>query len=113
MKLYEIDEITVGSNVEGPKTKNAHLLMIQEGLQETDEKKSLAAAKKHLVNTFGQAKGQRIYAQADRMAVEADQLTEKLARAAENVSQEDMYVPEKNKDEKISPVANLTPPCNR
>ena len=32
MKLYEIDEITVGSNVEGPKTKNPHLLMMKEGL---------------------------------------------------------------------------------
>ena len=82
-------------------------------LEETDEKKKSAAAKKHLVNEFGQSKGQRIYAQADRMTVEQEYLTEKLSKAAENVSQEDMELATDKLDNSISTTANLTPPCNR
>ena len=36
---------------------------------DSGKKAKEAAAKKHLVQEFGQSKGKRIYAQADRMAV--------------------------------------------
>ena len=112
MKLYEVNEVTVGANVQAPPTKNPTLLMQKELDQETDETKKRAAAKKHLVNEFGQAKGQRMYAQADRMAVADTNLTEKLSKAAENVDLEAIELPHNPADE-VNPTGKLTPPCNR
>ena len=63
--------------------------------------------KKHLVKSFGQAKGQRIYEQSDRMAVESDALQSKLSSAAMSVDDEKLAMPGQ------APSLDLTPPCNR
>ena len=112
MKLYEVDQVTVAANVEAPNTKNPTLLMAKELEQETDEAKKRAAAKKHLVTEFGQTKGQRMYAQADRMAVADEDLASKLSKAADNVDLVDITLPNNPADDP-NPTANLTPPCNR
>ena len=112
MKLYEVDQVTVAANVEAPNTKNPTLLMAKELEQETDEAKKRAAAKKHLVTEFGQTKGQRMYAQADRMAVADEDLASKLSKAADNVDLVDISLPNNPADDP-NPTANLTPPCNR
>ena len=63
--------------------------------------------KKHLVKSFGQAKGQRIYEQSDRMQVESEGLESKLSSAAMGVDDDKLAVPGQ------APSLNLTPPCNR
>ena len=112
MKLYEVDQVTVAANVPAPPTKNPTLLMAKELEQETDEAKKRAAAKKHLVTEFGQTKGQRMYAQADRMAVTDENLAEKLSKAADNVDLAAITLPH-NPANDANPTGNLTPPCNR
>ena len=49
----------------------AKMVKMEEDQNDVDSGKKAkeAAAKKHLVQEFGQSKGKRIYAQADRMAV--------------------------------------------
>lgn len=109
LKLFEVEQITVGAKIKAPPTKNPILLQNKmEKDEEEDEKKVKAAAKKHLVTEFGQAKGKRIYTQADRMAVEVANMTEKLSKAAENVKEESILLPNQQIEE-----INLTPPCTR
>ena len=82
LKLYEIETMNVGAKVKCLETQNPVLLQAKfekeqifeneskDKDQLTKEKKLReAAAKKHLVTEFGQKKGKRIYAQADRMQV--------------------------------------------
>jgi len=78
-----------------------------------DLAKTKAAAKKHLVSEFGQKKGRRIYEQADRMQVEAENLEKKLLKAAETVSSDVLEVPTDNPNETIDTRDSLLPPCNR
>lgn len=106
MKLYEIEQATVGAKFKAPATKNPTLL--QEEVDTKDEKKTREMAKKHLVQEFGQSKGKRIFAQADRMAIEAENLTEKLTRTAENVDQKNISMPNQSFED-----VKLAPPCNR
>ncbi len=108
IKLIEVEEMTLGAKVKPPQTRNTVLLQAKLDDSKDDAKKQAAAAKKHLVTEFGQSKGQRIYAQADRMAIEAENLTEKLSKAAESVSQDAIMLP----NQVISEV-KLAPPCNR
>ena len=56
--------------------------------------------------------GKRMYAQADRMAVEAENMTDKLSKAAEKVSQEAIALPNQTQEE-TNPISNLVPTCNR
>ena len=62
----------------------------------------------------GQKKGRRIYEQADRMQVEAENLEKKLHKAAENVSSDVLEVPTAaNLNETLDTRDSLLPPCNR
>ena len=69
MKLYEIEQMTVGAKVNPPQTTNpvlieARLEKMKEDKESTDDpdftkkaKEDAARAKKHLVQEFGQTKG--------------------------------------------------------
>jgi Skp family chaperone for outer membrane proteins len=115
LKLYEVNPITVGAEVTPQASKN--LLLLQAELEVKDKsndttttaKEQVAAAKKHLVQEFGQKRGKRIYEQADRMQVEAENLKAKLSKAAESVADSSIVLP--NQDKLLT--AQLTPPCNR
>jgi len=119
MKLYEIEQMTVAAKVNPPQTTNpvlieARLEKMKEDKESTDPdptkkaKEDAARAKKHLVMEFGQHKGQRIYRQADRMAIEAENMTDKLSKAAEKVSKDVISLPNQ-----VLEQLNLAPPCNR
>jgi hypothetical protein len=63
--------------------------------------------KKHLVKSFGQSKGQKMYEQADRMAVDPEALQSKLNKAALDVDQNKLVTAGE------APSMVLTPPCDR
>ena len=73
-----------------------------------DASRRRASMKKHLVKEFGQAKGQRMYAQADRMQVDNEAVEEKVTMEAMNVSQEMLEMPEEQETMK-----DIIPPCDR
>ncbi len=114
MKLVELNPVVLGAEVDFPETKNPVLLeakMAAENPEGEGTDRDLVAErslkKKHLVQEFGQKKGRRMYEQADRMQVEADNLKTKLNKAVENLSEESMKLHNQEK------VVVLTPPCNR
>ena len=123
MKVYEIEQVTVAAaKAKAPPTQNSVLLQAQMNMEKPDNPnetiddlaKTKAAAKKHLVSEFGQKKGRRIYEQADRMQVEAENLEKKLLKAAETVSDDVLEAPPTdNPNETIDTRDSLIPPCNR
>ena len=122
MKVYEIEQVTVAAaKAKAPPTQNSVLLQAQMNMEKPDDPnetindlaKTKAAAKKHLVSEFGQKKGRRIYEQADRMQVEAENLEKKLLKAAETVSDDVLEAPTDNLNETIDTRDSLLPPCNR
>jgi len=82
-RLIQANETVLSPKITYPATKNPLLL------QENVEAKSFAEkmeASKHLIKSFGQAKGQRFYDQQDRMRVDTSQVEEKVMKAAGAVS---------------------------
>jgi len=108
MRLVEANVITVGAEVSPPESTNPMLLTDKSKEAEGEDMRAKRMEmKKHLVKSFGQAKGQRIYEQSDRMAVESDALQSKLSSAAMSVDDEKLAMPGQ------APSLDLTPPCNR
>ena len=107
MRLVEANVITVGAEVSPPESTNPMLKEKSEKVEGEDMRLKRMEMKKHLVKSFGQAKGQRIYEQSDRMQVESEALQSKLSNAAMNVDDEKLVMPGQ------APVLDLTPPCNR
>ena len=108
MRLVEANVITVGAEVSPPQSTNPMLLTDKSNGEEGEDMRvKRMEMKKHLVKSFGQAKGQRIYEQPDRMQVESDTLQSKLSSAALSVDDEMLSVPGQ------APTLDLTPPCNR
>ena len=107
MRLVEANVITVGAEVSPPASTNPMLKEKSNGVEGEDMRLKRMEMKKHLVKSFGQAKGQRIYEQSDRMQVESEGLESKLSSAAMGVDDDKLAVPGQ------APSLNLTPPCNR
>lgn len=119
-KLVELNSVMVGAQVEPPAVKNPQMLELMRMKEEEENEgeenqkkspedlnKSLAKKKRHLVQEFGQAKGKRVYEQADRMQVESEKLQAKLNKAANAVDETAIQF------ENQEPVTILTPPCKR
>eukprot|EP00090_Calanus_glacialis_P032727 TRINITY_DN54235_c0_g1_i1.p1 TRINITY_DN54235_c0_g1~~TRINITY_DN54235_c0_g1_i1.p1 ORF type:complete len:409 (-),score=140.97 TRINITY_DN54235_c0_g1_i1:50-1276(-) len=84
-RLIQANETVLSPKIIYPSTKNPLLL------QEKVEAKTFAEkmeASKHLIKSFGQAKGQRFYDQQDRMRVDTSQVEEKVMKAAGAVSED-------------------------
>ena len=107
MRLVEANVITVGAEVSPPESTNPMLKDNFNGLEGEDMRMKRMEMKKHLVKSFGQTKGQRIYEQSDRMQVESDALQSKLSSAAMGVDDDKLALPGQ------TPTLDLTPPCNR
>ncbi len=103
LRIEEANVVTVGAVVQAPKTAN---LLLTSVVAE-DLKTRRSASKKHLVRQFGQAKGQRIYEQIERLQVDSEQIDNKMKFAAETVSEESMQMPLQARTE------TLTPPVNK
>ena len=116
-KLVEANSVTVGAVVKPPESTNDQVRMsvarsklaeehgaMSKEVKEFDDPKE---SKKKLVQVFGQAKGQRMYSLSDRMAVEDEQLENKLRNAAMNVSEKAMAMPNQIM------VMDTAPPMNR
>jgi hypothetical protein len=73
---------------------------------------SLSSSLWHLVRTFGQAKGKRIYEQAERSKVDAEVVEAKITQAAENVTEDKLAEPD-GADEARLQASRLTPKINR
>ena len=108
MRLVEANVITVGAEISPPVSTNPILREKElEELDEEDVRAQRMEMKKHLVRSFGQAKGQKMYEQQDRMNVKSEALQNKLSRAAMGVGDEMLVLPGQ------APGLDLTPPCNR
>eukprot|EP00092_Neocalanus_flemingeri_P002032 GFUD01002169.1.p1 GENE.GFUD01002169.1~~GFUD01002169.1.p1 ORF type:complete len:409 (-),score=108.62 GFUD01002169.1:45-1271(-) len=84
-RLLQANETILSPKINYPTTKNPLLL------QEKVETKTFAEkmeASKHLIKSFGQAKGQRFYDQQDRMRVDDTQVEEKVLKAAGAVTED-------------------------
>jgi len=103
-RLLEANNVVMVPAVAAPQTTN--LLLLQEPDKEQTKEERLESGK-HLMKSFGQAKGQRFYEQADRMKVEGSQVEEKVARAAGLVTED--------KIETAAPPqqVEIIPPCNK
>ncbi len=118
MRLVEANLVAVGAEIDSPPTTNMLLLEKareeERKKEEADSKEDVHRArldrKKHLVRSFGQAKGQRIYEQADRMQVKSDVLEGKLKTAAEAV---DSSLLEETAGPESDAAASIAPPVNR
>ena len=84
-RLLQANETILSPRITYPSTKNPLLL------QEKVENKTFAEkmeASKHLIKSFGQAKGARFYDQQDRMRVDTTQVEEKVMKAAGAVTED-------------------------
>eukprot|EP00095_Tigriopus_kingsejongensis_P008452 maker-scaffold18_size714446-snap-gene-1.16 protein:Tk08452 transcript:maker-scaffold18_size714446-snap-gene-1.16-mRNA-1 annotation:"protein rft1 homolog" len=106
IRLVETNTITLGAMVKAPTTTNTQLLA------KLDEEPTLASRlkkKQHLVQEFGQSKGQKSYEQADRMTIKDDVITTKLTQTAAEVDQSALvFDPEES-----NLASQLLPPCDR
>lgn len=125
VRLIETSYVSVGALVEPPPTTNT--ILLKEEIKAIDQEAAAAAAQdqkdeeevkderramnKHLVGLFGQTKGRRAYEQADRMAVEANAISDKLNRAAMAVNERDIALPSELATANSADI--LIPPCNR
>lgn len=93
-RLVEANTVPVAAMVQPPKSTNLTVLeSVERELQGGEiQHPSGAEARKKLVKSFGQAKGQRIYALADRMAVSEAQLEKNMANTANAVDSSALVV---------------------
>ena len=70
----EFSKVSLSPSVEPPKTTNFELL--------ENTKESILDMKKSFVDKFGMLKGQRLYAQAERLTVKSETLRANLESAA-------------------------------
>lgn len=104
-RLIEANGAVMVPTVSAPATLNPLLLEPDTKKDQTWQEKRESG--KHLIKAFGQAKGQRFYEQQDRMKVEADQVEDKVARAAGGVTEDKLAA--------AAPVVEIVivPPTNR
>jgi len=84
-RLIEANQVVMKPKVNYPPTKNP--LLLQENIEATTFAEKMAASK-HLIKSFGQAKGARFYDQQDRMKVDAGQIEDKISKAAGSVTED-------------------------
>ena len=99
IKILETNPMILGAEVKFRVTSNALLL---------DDRSEKAVMKRHLVKQFGQAKGQKIYDQADKMQKAASKAESKVESAAMDIHETSFNLSVHQEIE-----VNLTPPCNR
>ena len=103
-RLIEANEVVLKPEVEYPKSTNPVLLG-----ESSHENKTLAEkieASKHLIKSFGQAKGQRFYDQQERMKVDSTQVEDKVLKAAGVVAQDKLAAAPKLEEVAIIPKRN-------
>ena len=103
-RLVEANEVVLKPEVVYPKSTNPILLQ-----DSAHENKSLAEkieASKHLIKSFGQAKGQRFYDQQERMKVESTQVEDKVLKAAGVVAEDKLEAAPKVEEVTIIPKRN-------
>jgi len=103
-RLVEANEVVLKPEVVYPKSTNPVLLQ-----DSNHENKTLAEkieASKHLIKSFGQAKGQRFYDQQERMKVDTTQVEDKVLKAAGVVSEEKLAAAPKVEEVAIIPKRN-------
>ena len=110
MRLVEANVITVGADISPPESTNPILIEkakeAAEG-EEGDGNAKRSELRKHVMKSFGMAKGQKAWEQHDRMNVTSEAVQSKLSRAAMGVGNEMLVLPGQ------APSLDLTPPCNR
>jgi len=102
-RLIQANETVLSPKVNYPSSKNPLLL------QENTEAKTFAEKmeqSKHLIKSFGQAKGQRFYDQQDRMRVDTSQVEEKVLKAAGGVSEGKLEAVPEAEEVQIIPTRN-------
>ena len=103
-RLVEANEVVLKPEVVYPKSTNPVLLQ-----DSSHENKTLAEkieASKHLIKSFGQAKGQRFYDQQERMKVDSTQVEDKVLKAAGVVAEDKLAAAPKVEEVAIIPKRN-------
>jgi len=102
-RLVEASSVSLAPGVAPPPPSNPMLL---EKVEEEKTWKERLAASKHLIKSFGQAKGGRFYEQQERMRIEEGQAQERVSLAA---TREDTTKQATGEDDKEQE-ASLAPP---
>jgi len=104
-RLIEANPIVMKPKVTYPETKNPMLLM--DNVQPTTFAEKIAASK-HLIKSFGQAKGARFYDLQDSMKIDAGQIEDKMSKAVGSVTEDKLIEGPKPTEVNIVPERNDT-----
>ena len=103
-RLVEANEVVLKPEVVYPKSTNP--ILLQDSAHENKTLAEKIEASKHLIKSFGQAKGQRFYDQQERMMVDSTQVEDKVLKAAGVVAEDKLEAAPKVEEVTIIPKRN-------